>query len=85
MGATVAPTCGALMHEPLGLQELQRLADGDGAHLELAADLVDDETLAGGELAPHDGAAQGLVDVLLLRPEPHVGAASEGHGASSRP
>ena len=85
MGATVAPTWGALMHEPLGLQELQRLADGDGAHLELAADLVDDQALAGGELAPHDGAAQGLVDVLLLRPEPHVGAAPEGHGASSRP
>ena len=38
MGATVAPTCGAPTHEPLGLQELERLADGDGAHLELAAD-----------------------------------------------
>ena len=47
--------------------------------------LVDDEPLAGGELAPHDGAAQGLVDVLLLGPERHVGAASEGHGTSARP
>ena len=54
MGATVAPDVRDAQHQPFRLQEAERLAHRDDAHLELPGQVVDDEARARTELAPDD-------------------------------
>ena len=68
---------GDVVDEALRLQELQGLAHRDGAHLELARELVDHEPPAGRELAAHDRVAQRAVDELLLRAVTRTGVGKE--------
>jgi hypothetical protein len=44
-------------HQAFGPEQVEYLAHGHRAHAESARELVDDEALAGGQLATHDGIA----------------------------
>jgi hypothetical protein len=67
--------------EALGLQHVDGFPNRDDAHVEAARQIVDDEPLAGAELASHDGVPQGAVRELLFGTMRRVVLGPERHGA----